>query len=88
MKQSQGYKVRLSNKSAKQLESFPRDLQERVMNALFKIRESPKAGKPLKWRFKGDWSFRVGNYRIVYTIDEKEKIVWIIHIKHRRKAYP
>ncbi|MBU1261466.1 type II toxin-antitoxin system RelE/ParE family toxin [bacterium] len=62
------YKVKLSNKASKQLEDFPKDLQKRVINALLKLKGDPKIGKPLKWKYKGDWSFRVGNYRIVYII--------------------
>jgi mRNA interferase RelE/StbE len=34
-----------------------------------------------------DWRIRVGTYRIIYELNEKEKVVKIIRIRHRREAY-
>lgn len=44
-------------------------------------------GKPLQYSFKGYRRLRVGDYRIVYKIEEKKKIVFIAAIKHRREIY-
>jgi addiction module RelE/StbE family toxin len=42
-------------------------------------------GKPLRYNLKGCRSLRVGDYRIVYQINEQT--VTILAIKHRRKVY-
>lgn len=34
-----------------------------------------------------DWRVRVGDYRILYEIDDTRKIVHVLHVKHRREAY-
>lgn len=44
-------------------------------------------GRPLKYSWKGHRRLRVGDYRIVYKIDQPRKIVVIIAIKHRREVY-
>ncbi|MFH0798939.1 MAG: type II toxin-antitoxin system RelE/ParE family toxin [Pseudomonadota bacterium] len=44
-------------------------------------------GKPLRYSLKGHRRLRVGDYRIVYRIDPKERIVTIVVIKHRRDVY-
>ncbi|MCD6237862.1 MAG: type II toxin-antitoxin system RelE/ParE family toxin [Thermotogae bacterium] len=36
---------------------------------------------------KSDWRIRIGNYRVIYEIDDKEKIVRILRIRHRREVY-
>jgi len=36
---------------------------------------------------KRDWRIRVGNYRILYEIDLKTKVVKVMRVKHRREAY-
>ncbi len=33
------------------------------------------------------WRIRVGNYRVVYSIDDRNKIVDIIRIRHRSEVY-
>ena len=42
-------------------------------------------GKPLRYNLKGCRRLRVGDYRVVYQINEK--VVTIIAIKHRKDAY-
>jgi mRNA interferase RelE/StbE len=34
-----------------------------------------------------DWRLRVGDYRVLYEIDNKNRIVKIMRVKHRRDAY-
>lgn len=34
-----------------------------------------------------DWRIRVGDYRIVYEIDDKASAVRVMRVKHRREAY-
>lgn len=42
-------------------------------------------GKPLRYNLKGCRRLRVGDYRIVYQIDEQ--VVTIIAVKHRKEVY-
>ena len=34
-----------------------------------------------------DWRIRVGTYRVIYELNEKEKIVSILRVRHRREVY-
>ena len=36
---------------------------------------------------KNDWRVRVGDYRIIYEIDERAKTVRVMRVRHRREAY-
>jgi len=62
-------------------------LFQRIRNALLSISSDPTQGKPLKLNLKGKWSFRVGLYRIIYSIENKALIVYVIDIGHRRNIY-
>ncbi len=44
-------------------------------------------GKPLRHELKGARSLRVGDYRILYEIDMRDKTVTICAIGHRRDVY-
>ncbi|MEK7170781.1 MAG: type II toxin-antitoxin system RelE/ParE family toxin, partial [Patescibacteria group bacterium] len=35
----------------------------------------------------GDYRWRVGKYRIIFDVDETQKIILVLHIDHRRSAY-
>lgn len=44
-------------------------------------------GKPLRYSLKGHRRLRIGDYRVVYRIHIKNKIVIVIAIKHRKEVY-
>ncbi|MCL2643411.1 MAG: type II toxin-antitoxin system RelE/ParE family toxin [Candidatus Bathyarchaeota archaeon] len=47
----------------------------------------PYVGKALRGNFVGKWSIRSGNYRVIYMIDDVEKIVMLYDTGHRKKVY-
>ena len=44
-------------------------------------------GVPLRRTLKGLMKLRVGDYRIIYSIQKKTVVVYIIKIGHRREVY-
>lgn len=44
-------------------------------------------GKPLRYSLSGHRRLRVGDYRIVYRVNDNKKIVTIVAIKHRKDIY-
>ena len=59
----------------------------RIRKALSYIAEAPHQGKQLKLKLKGKWSYRVGVYRIIYSIDGTVLTVYVLDIGHRREVY-
>ncbi len=60
------------------------DLREAILKVINKLRENPKFEKPLSHDLAGKWTIRVRRvYRIVYEIDEENKRVVLLTIKHR-----
>ena len=50
--------------------------------------ENPRIhGKPLSANRKGQWRYRVGDYRIIAEIKDNELIILVINIGHRREIY-
>ena len=46
---------------------------------------NPRIGKPLKGELTGIWSLRAVDYRILYMLDEKEKILTLLRVGHGEK---
>ena len=46
-----------------------------------------RVGKPLQGVWAGHHSARRGEYRVLYAIDEEERVVRVVRIGHRRDAY-
>ncbi|OGR90250.1 MAG: hypothetical protein A3J74_10355 [Elusimicrobia bacterium RIFCSPHIGHO2_02_FULL_57_9] len=59
----------------------------RIIKAFDAISLDPALGKPLQGPYHGLRSCRVGEYRIVYKMDAKQRTVLIYRIGHRRDIY-
>jgi len=70
----------------KHFKRLPEEVRARVKDALLKIRKDPGRGKRLQGQLKGEFSLRVGAYRIIYTLDEAGN-VWIDTVRARKDAY-
>lgn len=44
-------------------------------------------GKPLRYSLKGYRRLRVGDYRVIYRVDEGKVIVIVVDIDHRKDVY-
>ncbi len=47
----------------------------------------PRVGKPLKLHLEGLHSARRGDYRVIYRIDERQLVIEVVSVMHRRDAY-
>jgi len=64
------------------------DVKERVRKAIeTRLMVAPhEYGEPLRKTLKGYWKLRVGDYRIVFRVDDEE--ILILGICHRKEVYP
>ena len=84
------YKILLTKDAEKEysrLYKQDKALFNRIRAAIHSIAEDPAQGRPLKFDLKGKWSYRVGPYRIIYSIEHRILTVYILDIGHRRKIY-
>ena len=84
------FAVRVSREAEKDLLALNRSdrkLFQRVLRKIELLADDPKAGKPLVGNHKGEYSLRIGDYRIVYEIRPGLKTIFILTAKHRRHVY-
>ncbi len=81
------YKTRFSKIFLKKEEKLPSNNKPRIVGAIKEILMNPYTGIPLVGPLKGLWRVRIGKYRIIYEINEKEKIVVFHDIDLRKRVY-
>jgi addiction module RelE/StbE family toxin len=78
--------LRLTRRATNDLRELPTTVQEAVLETLDRIAVDPETeGKELVGKLQGLWSARVGNYRVLYTVERSGVIVRVI--RHRAVAY-
>ena len=70
----------------KNFQKLPKNIQIKVENSLKQIYLNPYKGKKLIGELEGEFSYRLGKYRIIYFID-KEKNIWVETVRHRKDVY-
>ena len=58
-----------------------------ISKKIGQIKENPYRFKPLRKPLQGYWRVHIGNYVLVYSIDEKRKVVIIERYKHHDEVY-
>lgn len=81
------YKVIFTRSAVKDLASLDTDTQKRITLKIRLISHDPRGPGSLKMTALDVYRARVGDYRIMYTIDDAEHIVTINRIGHRREVY-
>ena len=79
--------VRLTSQAAKQLASLERSMQLRVAGVIELLATNPFPPKATTLRGREAWRVRVGDYRLLYTVNQGELLVVVIRIAHRREVY-
>jgi mRNA interferase RelE/StbE len=82
------YKVALTSSAAKELQKLPTHLVARVFPRIEKLASNPRP--PSCKKIQGgdrEWRIRIGDYRVVYTVDEKNFFVEVTRIRHRKDVY-
>jgi mRNA interferase RelE/StbE len=82
------YGVALTSSAEKELEKLPGQWIARIVPRLENLASNPRPPGCLK--LKGgnrEWRIRVGDYRVVYTIDDTEFLVEVTRIRHRSEVY-
>lgn len=85
------YRILFTEKSKKQLKKMDKHISLLIIGWLEKnIQncENPRIhGKGLIENKSGEWRYRIGDYRVICKIKDKEVIVLVLEVGHRREIY-
>lgn len=82
------YSILLAPPAERQLKSLTDSVQKRIVKRLKSLRENPRPQGVKKLAGEEDlYRIRDGDYRIIYTIQDKELIVLVAKIGNRKDVY-
>lgn len=81
------YKIELRPAAARALRKLDPQVARRVQAAIALLAEDPRppASRPLRGR--PAWRVRVGDYRVIYTIEDDLLLIVVVTLGHRRDIY-
>lgn len=81
------YEIRFKPSAAKELAKLPRAVQRRIAPAIEGLAANARPPGVEKLTGEDAWRIRVGDYRIVYEIEDRVLVVLVLHIGNRREVY-
>ena len=82
------YAIAVARTAEKEIEKLPHSVLQRVRLKIDQLTVNPRPPGCTKLQAsRNRWRIRVGDYRIVYAIDDKQREVDVIAVRHRRFVY-
>ena len=82
------YAITFARSARKELEALTRPLIARVLKRIEELADDPRPTGCRKLVGQTNlWRIRIGDYRVIYEIDDGKRLVDISAIRHRSEAY-
>ena len=85
------WNLELSPRAQQQLDKLDKTAARRIAKFLYervgRLKDPRQIGEPLQGTLSGLWRYRVGDYRIICTLEHDRLVVLVLRIGHRREVY-
>jgi mRNA interferase RelE/StbE len=81
------YTIYLKRSAEKELEDLPAKMHDKIIEALLSLKDDPFPRNAKKLHGREGVRIRVGNYRVLYVVDERGKKIEVISVADRKEVY-
>ena len=85
------WKIEFERAAQKELEKLDRLVARRILKFLYqrvgKLDDPRKIGERLQGTLSEFWKYRVGDYRLICSLEDDRLVVLVLRIGHRREIY-
>jgi mRNA interferase RelE/StbE len=82
------YTVIIPKPVQKQLDSLSDNISDRILEKILLLADNPRPTGVVKLKgYENEYRIRIGDYRVRYTIDDVNYVVFVLHCNHRKDVY-
>jgi len=81
------YSIKYTKEAKRKIGKLDPSISVTIKKAIESLLSNPYKGKPLSHELAGLYSLRTSDYRIIYRIKEKQLIIIVISVGHRKEIY-
>ena len=81
------FSIRIKRSAVRELGRLAKEDRVRIVEAVDRLAEQPLLGRALKGEERGLRRLIVGEFRVIYEVQEDALVVLVIRVAHQREAY-
>jgi len=81
------YTIEIKASATKQIRKLPQDLQEQIASTINDLATDPRPNGVKKLKNFDSYRVRVGDYRIIYQIQDNVLLIIVVRVGHRKDVY-
>ncbi len=81
------YEIQIADSVMKFLDKMNKPLKNKILDKVFSLADNPRPYGSIKMSGNDSYRIRVGDYRVIYEINDKVVKVYIVKIGHRKDVY-
>ena len=82
------YRIELTSTAARHVRKLDRPVRTRLLDAIELLASSPRPDGVKKLAStENAWRIHVGDYRVIYSIEDDVLVVTVVRVAHRREVY-
>ena len=81
------YKIEIKKSATKEIARLPKNILKRVLTKIQSLSNEPRSSGCKKLTADEKYRVRVGDYRILYSIEDEKLVVYVVKVGHRKKIY-
>jgi len=83
----ENYRIEIKKSAVKEIEKLPKSILKRIVNKIQALSTEPRPIGCKKLTADEKYRLRVGDYRVLYRIEDNRVLVYIVKVGHRKKIY-
>jgi mRNA interferase RelE/StbE len=81
------YAIQIKKSAEKDFKKISSDLQSKIMKVVFRLESDPRPPNSKKLKNRPEYRIRIGDYRVLYLVDDDNKEIVISLLGHRKDIY-
>ncbi len=81
------YQVQILHIAEKEMDKLPTPIHPRISRKILSLENNPRPRGAKKLSGREEYRLRLGEYRILYTINDRDGIITVFAVGHRREVY-
>ncbi len=81
------HRLEIKKSAQKDLRKLTPSFRQKIIEKIRDLAHEPRPNGAIRLANRDEWRIRYTDYRILYEIDDKSRLVTVVRIKHRRSIY-